>query len=276
MSEKFIKPRASLVTAGVFMALFLSACGVQNIDTPSPLDEAFEAAPVAAASNLPSTPIPTLPKASPTSVPALDSKVAPIPSPSPVQTEESTIASIPNVGATTQAIEIIINSLLPHRVAPGENISFSASFIGPGGWARPEVFYPNSAEPILLEVQEVDDGATIWSWKLPSDVQEGDAKVVLNATWGNEVLYENGQPTFDPKDPLYDPYRLYTDTATFIVDLEGTRGPLTLELSPDLDTDQDGHTDTEDNCPFVSNPDQLDSDGDSRGSCPRCLECHMG
>ena len=139
-----------------------------------------------------------------------------------------------------------------------------ANFVGPPAWARPEVYYPNSIEPIILEAEVIDNEmVTIWNWKVPIDAQEGEARLVLRATFGDDVQDENGRWIKDIENPPSSfPDSYLRATKTFIVDSNGTIGPLTLELSPDEDSDQDGYLDIEDNCPFVSNPDQLDSDGD--------------
>jgi len=265
MSEKLIKSRACLVTIAVFMVLFLSACGVQNIDTSSPLDDTFEAAPVTAASNPTSTPVPPLPEASPTSVPVPKSTVAPTPTLSPVLTATPFSDSAPNVEATHPQTTYYMTRILPHRARPDENVSVRVHYFGPQIWARAEVYYPNRFEPAFLEAKVIPDlNLATWEWRLPADVQEGEARVILKETWIDGGLNEYGVWVDEIEIPPSSTHQKWSTLiqGTFIIDSEGTKWPLTQELSPDEDSDQDGFTDTEDNCPFAYNPDQLDSDGD--------------
>lgn len=275
--EYMIQHRAYLVTIGVFIALLLSACDSKSNGSPSLLDESFQAGPVRVASNSPSTPTPTPTKESPSSVPITTATVTPTPTLSPVAPEAPLSTSLSNVAPSSPAHELFMGTFLPYRVRPGENISVSAEFYGPPIWARPEVYYPSSFEPVVLEALVIDwdlDKKTTWNWKVPLDVEEGLAQVVLKIAAPDPVQDENGRWFSDLENlPLHSEWRPSPKgKGTFVIDSAGTKGPLTLELSPDEDSDQDGHTDTEDNCPFVSNSDQLDSDGDGVADACRMIE----
>ena len=263
MIEPVVKFRACVLITGVCTALLLSACGVQKVGTSFPSDETFEAEPVTAASTPHSTPSPPLPEASPTSAPIPNSTVAPTSTSPPVRTETRSSDSARSAGAP--APELYLGPVLPHRARPGEEVFVSASLQWPALWARPEVYYPGNSEPILLEVQVLrDDAAITWKWTLPSDSMEGEARLVFKTAVPDDIESEDGRWVSDLENlPLHSDW-LYIpgNERIFIVDSGGTRGPLNLVLSPNKDSDKDGHMDTDDNCTFAFNPNQLDSERD--------------
>ena len=283
MIKQVLKAKAYLIGIGACLALLLSACGVQNAGGQPPLDEAFDAATVEAASGSPSSPTPGLPKkrlanVAPNPVWWATQTPSPFPnvnpSPAPTISAQPTVpvigpktpipASGSNVAPSSAAARITIGDVIPHRVRPGERASFSASLFAPTSWARPEVYYPNSFAPVVLEAQVIEVyESTTWIWQVPLDVQEGVAQIILKTKRVNYIEDENGNWLEDFENPPTHFSESYLTTrSTFLIDPNGSIWPMNLELSSLVDSDMDGYSDTEDNCPFVSNPEQLDSDGD--------------
>jgi len=147
---------------------------------------------------------------------------------------------------SSEAYSLHIESILPHRVAPGDTVKLRVLLNAPPATVIAELYYPSSDEAIVLEEQMVDyiEGKASWTWKVPPSAASGEARVDVSSS----------------------PYDFtVTATGTFLIDPKGTKGPLTLELSPEQDVDSDGILNAGDNCPFVPNLDQFDSDGDGRG-----------
>ncbi len=127
----------------------------------------------------------------------------------------------------------------PHEVTPGENITFNITF--------------KNDKPTSIEAAGticIYDSHGIEIAALPSlPVTVGpNSEVQVSITWST-VGKDIGKYQVIPY--VFTDETFYSEYSQFII---GT-----------LDSDNDGIPDTEDNCPDVYNPDQLDTDGDGIG-----------
>ena len=86
------------------------------------------------------------------------------------------------------------------------------------------------------------------------DIPDGEARVILTAESTRFFSLEQSA------------------TGTFLIDSKNPYRPSEKELSVKEDADNDGLVDASDNCPFVSNPDQIDSNGNGRGDACRIVD----
>jgi len=187
--------------------------------------------------------------------------ISPIPIPTPVPTPDNLLPTPP---------PIKILSILPHSVRPGENVTLRAVAGHLRIWPVVlQVLYPGAKEPITVydswAVKESSQGGVFnWKWTIPADLPNGEARITLKG--GLHKFIESG--AWQTKETG----EITSESITFLIDSQATGEIVPRNLSPDVDSDEDGHSDYIDNCPFVPNADQLDSNGDGIANACNMIE----